>query len=122
MNKVFIKGRFADNLELRKTKTGKSVVSFTLGVDNGETNPASWISCVAWEKNAENICSYFLKGDEIIVIGKLFTRTVEYHEKKSKVTELIVDEWEFGRKKDSKPTSPNPFELDVQNAEEEVSI
>ncbi len=110
MNKAFIKGRFADNPELRKTKNGKSVVSFTLGVDNGETNPASWISCVAWGNNAENICSYFLKGDEIIVIGKLFTRTAEYSEKKNKVTELYVDEWEFGRKKDPKPTSPNPFE------------
>ena len=122
MNKAFIKGRFADNPELRKTPTGKSVVSFTLGVDNGETQPTSWVSCVAWEKIAEQICQYFLKGDEITVIGKILTRTNEYMNKKSKITEIQVEEWEFGRKKNRETSFPNPFEQEVQNIEEEVSI
>lgn len=122
MNKAFIKGNFAEEPELRRTPTGKYVVSFTLGVDNGELQPTSWISCVAWDKNAENICSYFRKGDEIIVLGRIMTRTTEYMNKKSKVTEIKVEEWAYGRRKNTETHFPNPFELDVQNAEEEVSI
>lgn len=121
MNKAFIKGRFADNPELRKTPNGKSVLSFTLGVDNGEKNPTSWISCVAWGQNAEVISSYFFKGDEIIVCGKLLTRISEYLP--HKVTELHVEEWEFGsRKKNTETSYPNPFKQEVKNIEEETSI
>ena len=61
INKIVLAGRLTADQELKKTKTDKSVVYFTVAVNRGKEN-ADFIDCVAFDKTAENICKYFVTG------------------------------------------------------------
>lgn len=101
MNKVILTGRITKSPELRRTNSGKAVVSFTLAVDNRRTEAgADFPVCVAWEKTAETIEKYVTKGMKIAVCGRLSTRTYESNGKKHYVTEVLVEEFEFLEKKE----------------------
>lgn len=104
LNYSVLMGRLVRDPELRRTTTGKAVTSFTVAVDNfGKDNGASFISCVAWDKTGEFIDSYFLKGSQIVVEGRLQTRQYETKDgKKQTVTELVVTQAHFCGKKEEK--------------------
>ena len=75
MNKCFITGRIANNLELRSTSTGKSICEFRLAT-NRPTNRdgervADFINCRVWGKTAENLVKSQTKGNLIAVIGRM---------------------------------------------------
>lgn len=110
LNHAVIMGRLCADPELRRTNTGKAVVSFTIAVDNfGKDNGASFISCVAWDKTGEFIGSYFLKGSPIVVEGRLQTRQYETKDgKKQTVTELVVTQAHFCGKKEEKASGGEP--------------
>ena len=104
LNYSVLMGRLVRDPELRRTNTGKAVTSFTVAVDNfGKDNGASFISCVAWDKTGEFIDSYFYKGSQIVVEGRLQTRQYETKDgKKQTVTELVVTQAHFcGKKEDN---------------------
>lgn len=106
LNHVSIQGRFVSNPELRRTGTGKAVVSFTIANDKpGKDNGASFIPCVAWEKTADFINQYFIKGSPIVVEGRLDSR--QYEDKngqKRTVLEVVVSQAHFcGKKEESIP-------------------
>jgi single-strand DNA-binding protein len=108
LNHVVIQARFVRDPELRRTNAGKSVCSFTLACDKpGKDSGASFIECVAWDKTAEFINNYFLKGSAIIVEGRLETRDYETKDgQKRKVTEVVVSQAHFCEKKqDAEKTS-----------------
>jgi single-strand DNA-binding protein len=86
---------------MRRTNSGKAVVSFTLACDKGGKNTgASFIDCVAWEKNGEFISNYFKKGAAIIVEGRLETRQYETKDgHKRTATEVVVTQSHFCEKK-----------------------
>ena len=91
MNHVVLIGRITKDAELKKTSTGKSVVSFTLAV-NRRCEGADFPSCVAWEKTAEIIHKYAHKGSQIAVKGSLQTRSYESNGKNVYITEVLVNE------------------------------
>lgn len=75
MNRVCLMGRIGRDLELKKTNSGVSVVSFPLAVDrNGKEGGTDWIDCVAWRGTAEVLCNYADKGRMIVVEGRLQMR------------------------------------------------
>lgn len=75
MNRVCLMGRIGRELELKKTTSGVSVVSFPLAVDrNGKDAGTDWIDIVAWRGTAEILCSYADKGRMIGVEGRLQMR------------------------------------------------
>ncbi len=101
LNRVILMGRITQDLELRQTPAGVSVVSFTVAVDrsfkgqNGERQ-TDFINCVAWRQQADFIGRYFAKGRMIALEGNLRTRT--YDDKngtKHYVTEVFVDSVSF---------------------------
>ena len=104
LNHCAIMGRLVADPDLRRTGTGKAVCSFTLAVDNpGKDSGASFISCVAWDKTAEFVDNYFLKGSQIAVQGRLQTRQYETKDgKKQTVTEVVVSQADFCGKKEEK--------------------
>ena len=115
MNKWIGKGRLARDLEVRYTQSGKAVASFTLacnrqvkkGSDGKQT--ADFISCVAWEGIAQTVSNYLMKGREVLVEGRLQTRSYEAKDgSKRYVTEIVADEVEFldSRKESGVATSP----------------
>lgn len=75
MNRVCLMGRIGRDLELKKTNSGVSVVSFPLAVDrNGKDGGTDWIDCVAWRGTAEVLCNYAGRGRLIGVEGRLQMR------------------------------------------------
>ena len=110
MNKCIIIGNLTSDPELRQTQSGKSVVKFTIAVNNGKDadgkdRPADFITCQAWEKRGETIGKYFKKGSPICVTGAF--KTDKYTDKNHEdVTHynsyILVNEFEFiGKKSDS---------------------
>lgn len=107
MNKSSLIGRPTKGIELRQTKSGKSVATFTLAVP-GKTkdDPSDFISCVAWNKTAEIFEKYVSKGDLIGIVGRLKTRSYDDKDgKKVYVTEVVVDEVDFlqSKRNESQP-------------------
>jgi single-strand DNA-binding protein len=102
LNYSVLMGRLVRDPELRRTNTGKAVVSFTIAVDNfGKDSGASFIPCVAWEKTGEFVNNYFVKGSPIIVEGRLASRQYEAKDgKKQTVLELVVTQAHFCGKKE----------------------
>ena len=104
LNHSVIMGRFVRDPELRRTNSGKAVVSFTLAVDKpGKDNGASFIPFVAWEKTGEFIDNYFAKGSAIIVESRVESREYETKDgQKRTVIELVVQQAHFCGKKEEK--------------------
>ena len=101
LNHVAIQGRFVRDPELRRTSTGKAVCSFTLACDKLKEG-ASFIECVAWDKTGEFISNYFLKGNAIIVEGRLESRSYETKDgQKRTVVEVVVSQAHFCEKKEN---------------------
>lgn len=107
LNKIIIIGRFTRDLELKTTQGGKSVVSGTIACNrdySAKDHPeADFIDIVAWEKTAEFLQKYFVKGSEVCIEGRLQTRIWEKDENnKVKVSEIIVEKAHFvGKKSDN---------------------
>lgn len=97
MNRVILIGRITKDIELRSTKDGKSVTSFSLAVSRmNKEKETDFISCVAWDKTADLMEKYVCKGDQIAVSGKIRTRNYEdKNGQKVYATEVIVDEIQF---------------------------
>lgn len=115
LNHVTIMGRFTRDPELRHTKSGTAVTSFTLAVDrdfkdknSGET-ATDWISCTAWKGTAEFVSRYFQKGRMAVVDGRLQTRSYQDRDgNKRTAVEVVADHVYFGdsKKKESEGNAP----------------
>ncbi|MCH5325109.1 MAG: single-stranded DNA-binding protein [Eubacterium sp.] len=96
-NRVIMMGRIANDLELKTTTNGASVLSFRIAVDRryqtkGEERKTDFFNVVAWRNEAEFISRYFSKGNMIHIEGELQTRS--YNDKNGNtvyVTEIITD-------------------------------
>ncbi len=85
-------------IEMRYTANGKAVTSFSVAVNEkyGDTKTTEWFQCVAWEKLGETIAQWFPVGAEILVAGKLKTRSFDGNDGvKHYRTELIVRDFSF---------------------------
>lgn len=114
LNKTILLGRITQDLELKQTPNGVSVLAFTVAVDrNSKEKQTDFISCVAWKQTAEFISKYFGKGRMIALEGQLRSRT--YDDKngvKHYVTEVYVDGASFtGESKNAEPAHNNPADI-----------
>lgn len=116
MNKAILMGRLTADPELKFTQNSNPVCSFTIAVPRRmDRNTSDFITCVAWRKIAEFVSSYFIKGQQIAVVGSIQTRTWrDKNGNNRKETEIMVDEVDFaGNKKeqpapkDEPPKKPN---------------
>ena len=101
MNKVELIGRLTADPELRYSQNNKAYTKFTLAVnrsfkkETGEKD-ADFISIVAWEKNAERICNYLRKGNQIGLIGRIQTGIYDKEDGSRKyLTDVILSEVDF---------------------------
>ena len=105
-NRAILMGRICNDLELKTTPSGVTVLSFRVAVDRsyqakGEERKSDFFNCVAWRQNADFISRFFSKGRMILVEGELQTRQyVDKNNVTQNVVELIVDNARFtGEKK-----------------------
>ena len=99
MNSVQILGNLARDPELRFTKTGRAVATFTVAATNTYIDSATnetkeqtaFINCVAWGKTGESVGSC-KKGERLFVEGRLQTRSYEdSNGQKKYVTEVVAN-------------------------------
>lgn len=113
-NKVILLGRITQDLELKTTPGGVSVLSFSIAVDRryqvkGEERKSDFFNCVAWRNEAEFISRYWSKGRAILVEGELQNR--DYVDKDGvnrRITEVIVDRATFTGEAKAGGSSANP--------------
>lgn len=110
INRVVLVGRITKDIELRRTQSGTSVVSFTMAVNRRfkqEGQPdADFIRCIAWNKTAELMNQYLSKGALIGIEGRI--QTGSYQDKDGKTvytTDVVVDNVQF---LEPKSASSNP--------------
>lgn len=77
LNNINLIGRVTKEIELRKTPSNKSVIKFTLAIDEGKDKKTQFIECQAWEGTAETIAKWVNKGDMFSVSGKLINNNYE---------------------------------------------
>ena len=61
--------RIGRDAELRRTPQGKAVCSIAGAYDvgYGDNKKTQWIDCALWEKRAESLAQYLVKGQECMV-------------------------------------------------------
>lgn len=104
-NRVIMMGRIVNDLEVKTTPSGVSVLTFALAVDRsyqekGKERVTDFFNCVAWRNEAEFISRFFHKGSAILIEGELQNRKYTGKDGTEKtVTEIIVDKAKFTREK-----------------------
>ena len=100
LNRVMLQGRLAEVPELKHTANGTAVVRFSIAVEDSiETNgerKTYFFTIQAWQGTAEIICKYFDKGQQIIVEGRLVTKTyTDKNDVKRKDVYVVADKIHF---------------------------
>jgi len=132
LNKVFIMGNLTRDPELRYVPSGAAVANFTVAVNRaykdktGERREdASFIRVVVWGKMAETCGEYLAKGRQVLVEGRLQSRSWEGQDgQKRNTLEVIAVSVQFlgsrtGRSEDNplagKRETVNSVDLDVED-------
>ncbi|MEZ4156380.1 MAG: single-stranded DNA-binding protein [Candidatus Paceibacterota bacterium] len=115
LNKAYIIGRLTADPQLRSTKTGQSVASFSVATnrywtkDGQRQEETEFHNIVVWGKQAETAAQYLKKGQEALVEGRIQTRNYEDQSgNKRYVTEIIADRVQFGAKAGGGSSGPSP--------------
>lgn len=101
MNRVMLIGRLTAKPELRYTGSNIPYARFTVAVNRQFSNQdgnrdADFINIIVWRKQAETICNYFDKGNQIAIEGRL--QTGSYDDKdgnKRYTTDVVLDTFHF---------------------------
>ena len=96
-NKTILLGRITNDLEIKTTPSGVSVLTFGIAVERryqekGTEKKTDFFNCVAWRNEAEFISKFWAKGRAILIEGELQNR--KYTDKNNierTITEIIVD-------------------------------
>jgi single-strand DNA-binding protein len=113
LNHITLCGRLVRDPELRRTNNGTAVASFVIACDRDfGDKETDFIDCTAWRNTAEFVNNYFLKGNMIIVSGRLQNRSwTDKDGNKRKTSEVVVDNAYFGEAKKSDNKKSNDFAL-----------
>ena len=123
MNKVILIGRIANNLEIRSTEKGTSVLQFNLAI-NRDKEKADFPMCISFGKSAELINEYCQKGDKLAVEGSIQTDNYTNKEgRKVYSTSVLVNKIEFiEMRKENKKEEDNPFKKFAEEHQEEMKF
>ena len=96
MNQFNLMGRLGADPEMRETKTGKKVVTISVGESRRKEDKTDWHRVEFWEEAAENICRYFKKGMPILIEGGRLTYDEwEKDGRKQKTATIKFARWSF---------------------------
>ena len=97
MNKVVLVGRLTKDPELRYAAgSDTAVCKFTLAVKRMKKDEADFINCVAFNKTAETIANYLVKGRKIAIAGRIQTNSYTSDDGTKRYTiDVIVESFDF---------------------------
>ena len=112
LNKAIVMGRLTRDPEIKKTKSGISVCSFSIACDRDIVDKSTnergvdFINVTTWRSTADLVGKYFTKGRMIVVEGRI--QVQNYTDKdgnKRTVTEIVANSVYFGDSKKSDAAS-----------------
>lgn len=131
MNRVMLIGRLTAKPELRYTNANVPFARFTIAVNRQFNNQdgnreADFINIIAWRKQAEVICNYFDKGNQIAIEGRI--QTGSYDDKdgnKRYTTDVVLDQFHFiesRAQRENGASNNNVTPYDYQESNNSVDI
>lgn len=102
MNKVFLVGNLGKNVELKNTSTGMAVCKFSVATTEMVKNEkkVEWHNVVFYGKLAELCSQYLIKGDQVLIEGRVTTRSWDKDNQKHYITEIVGQSIKFLSKKE----------------------
>jgi len=99
LNKVFLVGRVATDIEMKTTPSGQSVCTFSLatnrtwkGKDGQKQEESQFHRVVLWQKLAEIASQFLTKGSLVLIEGRIQNRSWEDKSGVKKYTTEIIGE------------------------------
>ena len=124
LNKFLVAGRLTADPEI-KTVGESRLCKFTIACDRpkrkGEENPETdYLTCTAWNRNADVIVDWFGKGDMVTLVGAVHIYRYEKDGQKRLSTEVKVEEINFsgGKKRENTATPATRYanpSIDTEN-------
>jgi single-strand DNA-binding protein len=112
LNKAFIIGNLTRDPELKALPSGTKVCSFSVATnriykdkDGARQETAEYHNIVAFAKLGELAGQYLKKGQQVLVEGRIQTRSWETNGEKKYRTEIVADNVQFGTKAGSAPST-----------------
>lgn len=104
LNKVFLIGRVATDIEMKTTPSGQSVCTFSLatnrtwkGKDGQKQEESQFHRIVLWQKLAEIASQFLTKGSLVMIEGRIQNRTWDdKNGVKRYTTEIIGENMQMG--------------------------
>lgn len=128
MNVVHLFGRLVRDPEMRYLDNGTAMTTITIAVDKKMTKErkaqaeatgqptADFLRCIAWGKSAENIMNYFVKGQQILISGRIQTGSYDKPDgTKVYTTDIMIESFYFvGSAKDNQALRDNRYQQHSQ--------
>ncbi len=103
LNKAFVIGNLTRDPEMRAMPSGGQVTSFSVATNRvwkdksgAKQEAADFHNVVVFGKQAETVSQYLKKGSNVLVEGRMQTRSWETDGKKNYKMEIIADRVQFG--------------------------
>lgn len=115
LNKALIAGNLTRDPELRSLPSGQKVASFSVATNrfwkdqSGQRQQATdYHNIVVFGPQGENTAKYLTKGSQVLIEGRIQTRSWEGQDgKKNYRTEIVADRVQFGQKGSGSDTGKN---------------
>ena len=117
INRVNISGNLTRDPELKATKSGTSVLSFGVAVNDRRKNPQTgewedvpnFVDCTVFGNRADALSRFLSKGSKVALEGKLRYNSWEKDGVKRSKLSVIVDEVEFLSRSDGQQQRQQPY-------------
>ena len=122
LNHITLMGRICNDIELRRTKSGTAVASFTVAVDRdfSKEKETDFIDIVARSKTAEFVSKHFSKGRMAVISGRLQIRSwTDKDGNKRRTAEVVADNIYFG---DSKKNAGENYEAAMATKTQDYAV
>ena len=130
LNKAILIGNLTRDPELKAIASGNKVCTFSIATNrtykdaNGvRQEKTDYHNIVVWGKTAENVATYMKKGSQILVEGRMETRSWDDAATNTKKyrTEVVADTVQFGSKPNGSPSlSSSSSQAPSSKKEEEI--
>lgn len=111
INNTSLQGRLTKDVDYQTTQSGVPFANITVAWSekHKETETKCFLRCKAWRGTADFLKNYFVKGQEIVVEGKLVTEEWEDNGEKHYDTKLQIEKVHFCGKKSDSGNDNNSF-------------
>lgn len=95
MNQAFLIGRLTRDPQGGALDSGKKWAKFSIAVNRYGDKTADFINIVAWDKQAETVLKYLVKGRQVAITGRIQTGSYERDGVKHTTFDIVAMNVEF---------------------------